>query len=247
MAGGAFPEVLESITQLRVALQDRLSGIDRYRAIQAIEKTMAEFPELKELTQSLSEIRERMQRHLHETREYRAILSVEKIMPELATVLDVLAGTAADPVDADMWRNPPPPVRTDIAEPPADALHAPTVAASPDTEVKAKPAEVEAGRHQDAPEWYGGREEGGMPSPGFAVAGSRREEIGDGTADAPDYSARPASVPPDDATPAALSLAEFLGPSGADGDTREDTPGQPPGGERDDPSELRAAPEGRAA
>lgn len=84
------PEILSSLGSVREDVQRQVAGLDRYRALKAIEQTIADFPALKDLTQSLSDIRDRVQRQLEDTREYRALRTIERIVPELTEVLVLL-------------------------------------------------------------------------------------------------------------------------------------------------------------
>lgn len=85
------PEILSSLNSVREDVQRQVAGLDRYRALKAIEQTIADFPSLEDLTRSLADIRDRVQSQLDETREYRALRTIERIMPELSDVLALLA------------------------------------------------------------------------------------------------------------------------------------------------------------
>jgi len=101
------PDILSSLEAMRQDAEQRIAKLDRFRAVKALEQTMADFPGLDDLTRSLSEIRDRVRAQLDETREFRALRSIERIMPELTEVLALLGYTpaieappaAADPVD----------------------------------------------------------------------------------------------------------------------------------------------------
>lgn len=101
------PDILSSLEAMRQDAEQRIAMLDRFRAVKALEQTMADFPGLDDLTRSLSEIRDRVRAQLDETREFRALRSIERIMPELTEVLALLGYTpaieappaAADPVD----------------------------------------------------------------------------------------------------------------------------------------------------
>jgi hypothetical protein len=84
------PEILSSLRSVREDVQRQVAGLDRYRALQAIDQTIADFPELEDITRSLADIRDRVQSQLDETREYRALRTIERIMPELSEVLALL-------------------------------------------------------------------------------------------------------------------------------------------------------------
>lgn len=84
-------EILSSLASVREDVERHVAGLERYRALRAIEKTIEDFPDLDDLNRSLSEIRERVRRQIEDTPEARALRSVEKIMPELTEVLTFLA------------------------------------------------------------------------------------------------------------------------------------------------------------
>ena len=101
------PDILSSLEAMRQDAEQRIAMLDRFRAVKALEQTMADFPGLDDLTRSLSEIRDRVSAQLDETREFRALRSIERIMPELTEVLALLGYTpaieappaASEPVD----------------------------------------------------------------------------------------------------------------------------------------------------
>lgn len=101
------PDILSSLEAMRQDAEQRIAMLDRFRAVKALEQTMADFPGLDDLTRSLSEIRDRVRAQLDETREFRALRSIERIMPELTEVLALLGYTpaieappaASEPVD----------------------------------------------------------------------------------------------------------------------------------------------------
>jgi hypothetical protein len=90
------PEILLSLNSVREDVQRQVASLDRFRALKAIEQTIADFPALEDLTRSLSDIRERMQRQLDDTREYRALQTIERIMPELSEVFALLEERATN-------------------------------------------------------------------------------------------------------------------------------------------------------
>lgn len=95
-------EILSSLASVREDVRGRVEELDRYRAVRAIEQTIAEFPGLDDLARSLADVRDRVQQQLSETREYLALCAVEKMMPELTGVLAMLSensGAASRPAD----------------------------------------------------------------------------------------------------------------------------------------------------
>ena len=88
------PEILSSLASVREDVQCQVERLDHFRAVKAIEQTIAEFPGLNDLARSLTDVRDRVQQQLSETREYRALRAVEKMMPELTEVLTLLSERA---------------------------------------------------------------------------------------------------------------------------------------------------------
>lgn len=94
------PEILSSLNSVRADVQRQLASLDRYRALNAIDQTIADFPALEDVTCSLAEIRARVQKQLDETREYRALQAIDRIMPELSEVFALLEEKgSSDPAD----------------------------------------------------------------------------------------------------------------------------------------------------
>src|SRR6187402_1127934 len=94
MLTAVHPEILSSLASVREDVQCQVERLDHFRAVKAIEQTIAEFPGLNDLARSLTDVRDRVQQQLSETREYRALRAVEKMMPELTEVLTLLSERA---------------------------------------------------------------------------------------------------------------------------------------------------------
>lgn len=88
----AQTDILVSLQALHGDVQRRFAELDRYRALKAIERTIADFPGLDDVAHSLGDIRDRVQEQLDGTREFRALRSIERILPELSEVLVLLDG-----------------------------------------------------------------------------------------------------------------------------------------------------------
>lgn len=84
------PDIVACLESMRQDVERRIASLDRFRALKAIEQTIAEFPGLDDLTRSLSEIADQVRLQLDETREFRALRSIERIMPELSEVLALM-------------------------------------------------------------------------------------------------------------------------------------------------------------
>jgi hypothetical protein len=88
-------DILMSLQAMHGDVQRRFAELDRYRALKAIEQTIADFPDLDDVAHSLSDICDRVQQQLDGTREFRALRSIERILPELSDVL-ILLGEETD-------------------------------------------------------------------------------------------------------------------------------------------------------
>ncbi len=85
-------EILMSLQTMHGDVQRRVAELDRYRALKAIEQTIADFPDLDDIAHALGDVRDRVQQQLDGTREFRALRSIERILPELSDVLILLGG-----------------------------------------------------------------------------------------------------------------------------------------------------------
>lgn len=113
-------DILVSLQTLHGDVQRRFAELDRYRALQAIERTIADFPDLDDVTHSLGDIRDRVQVQLDGTPEFRALRSIERMLPELSEVLVLLEGEAANeshpgPVDPTLGSESPAPESSMVA------------------------------------------------------------------------------------------------------------------------------------
>jgi len=83
-------DILSSLQAMHGDVQRRAAELDRYRALKAIEQTIADFSGLDDVTHALGDIRDRVQQQLDSTREFRALRTIERILPELSEVLGLL-------------------------------------------------------------------------------------------------------------------------------------------------------------
>jgi len=160
-------DILVSLQTLHGDVQRRFAELDRYRALQAIERTIADFPDLDDVAHSLGDIRDRVQVQLDGTPEFRALRSIERMLPELSDVLMLLNGTSnseeiSDPGEATLASESPVPESVVIAEavvvaqdalPAGDldaATQSPSEAVAVDIETVATAAEPE--QPQDLPQ-----------------------------------------------------------------------------------------------
>jgi hypothetical protein len=106
-------DVLSSLQAIHGDVQRRAAELDRYRALKAIEQTIADFPGLDDVTRSLGDVRDRVQQQLDGTREFRALRTIERILPELSEVLglwDQGAEGERDPGEANGHAKDGPPI-----------------------------------------------------------------------------------------------------------------------------------------
>jgi hypothetical protein len=87
MTVAGHPDILSRLEFVRQDVERRIATLDRFRALKAIEQTIADFPGLDDLARSLTDIRDQVRAQLDETREFRALRSIERILPELSEVL----------------------------------------------------------------------------------------------------------------------------------------------------------------
>lgn len=91
------PELLISLAAVQRDVERYTLGLDRYRALIAIEKTISEFAGLDDVARPLAAVRDEVRLRLETTPEYRALAAVQKIVPELTEVLAFLAERAGLP------------------------------------------------------------------------------------------------------------------------------------------------------
>ena len=105
MTIGIHPDLVASLAAVRGDVERHLAGVNRYRAMRSIEKTMADIAEFQELVTPLNDIRERIERQLQDTREYRALRVLDSIVPQLADVLALLDEKSKDERGGDVARS----------------------------------------------------------------------------------------------------------------------------------------------
>jgi hypothetical protein len=149
-------DILLSLQTLHGDVQRRFAELDRYRALQAIERTIADFPDLDDVAHSLGDIRDRVQVQLDGTPEFRALRSIERMLPELSDVLVLLNGTSnsdgiPDPSEATLASGSPVPESVVIAEAVVvaqDALPAGDLDAATQSPFEAVAVDIEPQRRQ---------------------------------------------------------------------------------------------------
>ena len=84
-------DLLSSLRSIREDVQRQVGGLDRYRALMAIDQTIADFPHLQDVTSALGAIRDQVQEQLDETRQFRALRAIDRLLPELSEALALVA------------------------------------------------------------------------------------------------------------------------------------------------------------
>lgn len=95
------PELLTSLAAVQQDVERYTLGLDRYRALIVIEKTISDFSGLEDVASPLAMLRDEVRRRLEATPEYRALAAVKKIVPELTEVLAFLADRAGMPASSE--------------------------------------------------------------------------------------------------------------------------------------------------
>lgn len=88
-------DILSSLHSIQEDVRRQAEQLDRYRALKAIEQTIADFANLDDIARSLSDVRQHVQEQLDGTREFRALRAIERILPELSEVLALVGGGPA--------------------------------------------------------------------------------------------------------------------------------------------------------
>jgi hypothetical protein len=87
------PGVIQSLERVRDRVKGQLIKVPEYRALLAIETSIAEVSNIPELAACLESAKEKIMDRLMTIREYQAMLAVEKSITEISEVLGVLAET----------------------------------------------------------------------------------------------------------------------------------------------------------
>jgi len=85
------PGVIQSLERVRERVKEQLIKVPEFRALLAIEKSIAEVSNIPDLVACLESAEEKILDRLMTVREYRAMLAVEKSITEISEVLGVLA------------------------------------------------------------------------------------------------------------------------------------------------------------
>jgi len=101
------------LASIRQRLECHLAGVSRYRALLAIDKSIADLAGHPDLAEPLLRVRDQILLQLSEMREYRALGTIDKVGPEL---IDILAFLDAEPHGDEAPLRPDNPVEDGPAE-----------------------------------------------------------------------------------------------------------------------------------
>jgi hypothetical protein len=85
------PGVIQSLERVRERVKEQLIKVPEFRALLAIETSIAEVSNIPDLAVSLEAAKQKIMDRLMTVREYQAMLAVEKAIVEISDVLGVLA------------------------------------------------------------------------------------------------------------------------------------------------------------
>jgi hypothetical protein len=85
------PGVIQSLQRVMERVKEQLIKVPEFRALLAIETSIAEVSNIHDLVDCLESAKEKILDRLMTVREYRAMLAVEKSITEISEVLGVLA------------------------------------------------------------------------------------------------------------------------------------------------------------
>jgi hypothetical protein len=91
-----LPNIIESLEAVRDRVKQRLTKVPEYRALLAIEKSIAEVADISELVAHLQTAKQKILDRLATTREYRALLTVDKAIKDFSEILDVVGHDSHD-------------------------------------------------------------------------------------------------------------------------------------------------------
>jgi hypothetical protein len=120
--------VIQSLERVRDRVKEQLIKVPEYRALLAIETSIAEVSNIPDLATCLESAKEKIMDRLMTVREYQAMLAVEKSITEISDVLGVLAETevnepivAVAPPQPELAVGPEAPLEDPEAVSPVDA------------------------------------------------------------------------------------------------------------------------------
>ena len=81
-------EVIQPLEATRNKIKEQLSSVQEYRLLVALEKCIAQIPDISDDTMTtLERVRERLKECLQEVRDYRALCAIEETIVEVAVFL----------------------------------------------------------------------------------------------------------------------------------------------------------------
>jgi predicted ATPase len=81
-------EVIQPLETTRNKIKEKLSTVQEYRLLLALEKCIAQIPDISNDTMStLERVRERLKECLHEVRDYQALCAIEETIVEVRSIV----------------------------------------------------------------------------------------------------------------------------------------------------------------
>jgi len=117
------PGVIQSLKRVKERVREQLFKVPEYRALLAMETSIAEVSHIPDLAGYLETAKEKIMDRLMKVREYQAMLAVEKSISEISEVLGVLASGEDSSGASAVTPEIPVAPRTNSNEPTAMAEH----------------------------------------------------------------------------------------------------------------------------
>jgi hypothetical protein len=87
-------DVIQSLEQIKLQVQEELRTVREYRALLNIRKAIAELSGIEEMTGPLEQVASALQLRMKDISEYRALETVEKSIGDMSEVLELLQAAA---------------------------------------------------------------------------------------------------------------------------------------------------------
>ena len=114
------PGVIQSLERVRDRVKEQLIKVPEYRALLAIETSVAEVSNIPDLVVHLESAKTKIMDRLMTVREFQAMLAVEKSITEISEVLGVLADTEVNEPTPTVAVAPPQPELAIVPEVPLE-------------------------------------------------------------------------------------------------------------------------------
>ena len=101
-------EVLQPLETTRNKIKEQLSTVQEYRLLVALEKCIAQIPDISNDTMTtLERVRERLIECLQEVRDYRALRAIEETIVEVRSILAEAPSTVQPPTESTVTHGEP--------------------------------------------------------------------------------------------------------------------------------------------